>query len=149
MVQSLSCSWFSSYLSRCPCIVFFPCFPPPYYQTSLGRCLSPSPHSLLCPQDSSILPPTSVIVFVLTTHRSISSALRSPSYNSSRSTFSFMSLLPLPPRIVSFQAGPQSSPFLHVAMEVVTTLLRVPEGDWLTGMCLLCPLRPTQRHGQH
>lgn len=149
VLRSLSCSWFSSYLSRCPCIVFFTCFSPPCYQTSLGHCLNPSPQSSLCPQDSSILPPTSVIVFVLTTHRSISSALLSPFYNSSCSTFSFMSLSLLPPRIVSFQAGPQSSPFLRVAVGMVTTLLHVPEGDWLTRMCLLCPLHPTQRHGQH
>lgn len=105
LLRSLSCSWFSSYLSRCPCIVSFPCFSPPCSQTCLGHCLNPSPDSSLCPQDSSILPPTSVIVFVLTAHRSISSALLSPFYSSSCSTFFFMSLFPLPPRIVSFQAG--------------------------------------------
>lgn len=96
VLQSLSFSWFSSFLSRCPCIVFFTCFSPPHSQTSRGHCLSLSPHSSLCPQDSSILPPTPVIVFVLTTHRSISSALLSPFYNSSCSTFSFMSLSSFP-----------------------------------------------------
>lgn len=151
VLQSLSRSWFSSYLSRCSCIVFFQCFSPAYYQPSLGHCPSPSRHSSLCPSValSCCTLQWSLLCWQLTEpfpqHYSLS-----PFSGSSCSNFSFMSHHHLPHREfnVSSQVGSQSSPFLYAAMGVATTLLRVPEADWLTVMCILCPLHPTQQHRQ-
>lgn len=52
------------------------------------------------------------------------------------------------PKNCHFPGWPSVLSFLACRHRVLTILLRVPEGDWLTGMCLLCPLHPTQRHGQ-
>lgn len=72
VLQSLSHSWFSSYLSRCPCIVFFEGFSPPLCKPSSPQSLSPG---LTLSLSTSILPHASATISVLTTHRSLSPAL--------------------------------------------------------------------------
>lgn len=72
VLQSLSHSWFSSFLSRCPCIVFFEGFSPPLCKPSSPQSLSPG---LTLSLSASILPHASATISVLTTHRSLSPAL--------------------------------------------------------------------------